>query len=353
MLKQEICKEKGLVCQSCKSKKLILKTNNQQQYIHCNSCNVDYPVFDNIPLMLHKKNSIDSDIKEDIQKFWNTLYQEAYTGHNQLDSKTLPKLLVELKQMFIARNHLAVIEMPINNLKGKKVLEIGSGAGAHSALFSKHGAEITSLDLTYERVISTQKKLEIVDDLKSSFVLQGDAENLPFEENFFDIVYSNGVLHHTPDTEKTIQEVLRVLKPGGKAVIMLYAKHSYLYWINIFLLRGVILGNIFRHKNWLGRATEWMSNTKQTVYNPETKVFSKLEIIQLFDGFQEVEVRKSSFVFQQLPFIGKLISSILARTGKVNSAGILVYDHPWRHETKIELTLSKYIGFNLNISATK
>jgi len=78
-----------------------------------------------------------------------------------------------------------------------------------------------------------------------------------------------------------------------------------------------------------------------------------LEIIQLFDGFQEVEVRKSSFVFQQLPFIGKLISSILARTGKVNSAGILVYDHPWRHETKIELTLSKYIGFNLNISATK
>ena len=187
----------------------------------------------------------------------------------------------------------------------------------------------------------------------AGIIAQANAEALPIKDSSIDIVYSNGVLHHTPNTQKSIEEVRRVLKPGGIAVIMLYAKHSYLYWINIFFLRGIILGNIFRHSNWLGRTTEWMSRSKQTIYNPETKVFSKKQVYSLFSNFNSIHVRKSSFVFQQVPYIGKLISYLLSKFSRINPAGKLVYDHEWRHETRIELKLSRYIGFNLNIIAKK
>ena len=54
-----------------------------------------------------------------------------------------------------------------------------------------------------------------------------DAENLPFDADTFDVFYSNGVLHHTPDTERTIAEAHRVLKPGGTAKVMLYYRNSF------------------------------------------------------------------------------------------------------------------------------
>ena len=56
-----------------------------------------------------------------------------------------------------------------------------------------------------------------------------DGEHLPFEDASFDVVYSFGVLHHTPDTQKAINEVQRVLKKNGKAVIMLYHRRSLNY----------------------------------------------------------------------------------------------------------------------------
>ena len=67
-----------------------------------------------------------------------------------------------------------------------------------------------------------------------------DAENLPFEANSFDAVYSWVVLHHSPDTQKAVDEVYRVLKPDGQAKIMIYNKYSligYMLWIRYALLK--------------------------------------------------------------------------------------------------------------------
>ena len=236
MFTEKTLKNKGLVCNNCEGGSLVFSVDESEKVLFCRDCKASYPVIDDIPLMLQTFKDSNQDTKEEIQSFWRDLYHNAYASHNNLNNNNLPDLLDELKEMFIARNHLAVCEMPIAKLKDKKVLEVGCGAGGHSSLFCKEGAHITSLDLTLDRVVATKKKLDIIDQNKSSLVLQGDAENLPFEDNHFDIVYSNGVLHHTPNTQKSIDEVRRVLKPGGVAVIMLYAKHSYLYWINIFLL---------------------------------------------------------------------------------------------------------------------
>lgn len=289
--------------------------------------------------------------KKDVQEFWKELYEAVY--EEPLSNKQFEEDLYELRKLFIHRKHLAAYEMPLDDLRGKKVCEIGSGAGAHAALFKLLGASMTAVDITFERSYATAKKLDCVHGLSGHVALQADAENLPLASDSFDIVFSNGVLHHTFDTQKGVKEVHRILKPGGKAVIMLYARHSYMYWINLFLIKGLILGRRFRYQNWLGRVTEWMSDRKQTVYNPKTEVYTPAEIRKLFSSFKEIKIRKSGFSFDQIPLLGKTISKLLSRRTGISIAGNLVYGSPWRHETQLELRLARFIGFNLNILAVK
>ncbi len=74
------------------------------------------------------------------REFWTGLYRSAYGEFDaSLDSETLTPLIGELKAMFRTRRHLAVTEMPIDGLKGRRVLEVGPGAGGHAALFAKRG----------------------------------------------------------------------------------------------------------------------------------------------------------------------------------------------------------------------
>lgn len=344
-----------LSCPVCRAQNFRINSTEIEhiQDILCLQCYTKFQGLNGIPLMIPPLEN-QSRVKQEIQAFWKDLYHAAYAGHAETTSSTMfLAQLDQLQKLFETREHLAVTEMPIHNLEGKIVLEVGPGAGAHSSLFCHRGARMIAMDLTLDRVISTVQKFDLIPSPHKSMALQGDAENMPFPDNTFDIVYSNGVLHHTPRTDKAIEEVFRVLKPGGKAIIMLYAKYSYLYIINILLFRGILLGNIFRKGNWVGRVTEWMSNSKQTVYNPETKVYTATEIRKLFHQYSDINIRKGSFVFLHLPFIGKLISKILGLTTGYNQAGTLVYDHAWRNETRLELWLGSKIGFNLNIVATK
>lgn len=329
----------------------------------CAECGTPYEVVDGIPVLL-PPDTRRSETKGTIQRFWGELYQAAYAGHpEEHEPAAFLDLLGELERMFSYRRHLAVTEMPIHDLAGKAVLEIGSGAGAHSALFAERGAEMTSVDITPERVLATATKLDWV-STEGHFALQADAERLPFGDAQFDIVYSNGVLHHTPDTGRAIAEVHRVLKTGGRAVVMLYARHSFEYWINLFLWRGVLRGAMFHRRDWLGRATEWMAAEPQRTLNPETKVFSAAQVRRLFDRFGDVRIRKNSFNFDMalrllsnVPKIGPPVRARvlrwLERRQGASRGGILVYGAPWRRETALELALGRWIGFALSILAVK
>ena len=317
----------------------------------CSRCGGIYPFVNGIPSLLPETKE---DITEEIQKFWGTLYEYAYEEKDRLlTPDRFPELLGRLQELFSHREHLAVNEMPIQSLSGLRVLEIGSGAGSHSALFSHLGAAMVSLDLTAERVSATASKLDLLDSEKKDFALQGDAGYLPFPDESFDIVYSNGVLHHTPYIEKTVDEIHRVLKPGGKAVIMLYAKDSFLYYCVLLPIRGILMGGFLRGQNWLGRATEWMSDKKQEIFNPRTEVFSSSELQKMFATFRNVSLRKNSFVFDQIPIVGKVLGRLAGLKTGYNPAGALIYGFPWRNETRLELWLGRFVGFAWNISAEK
>ena len=102
-------------------------------------------------------------------------------------------------------------------------------------LVAKAGADYTGIDLT-EAAIELARKRFALSQLNGEFRVS-DAENLDFDDASFDLVYSHGVLHHTPDIEAAVREIYRVLKPGGRAIVMLYHRGSYNYRVGIRVLR--------------------------------------------------------------------------------------------------------------------
>jgi len=294
-------------------------------------------------------------VKQDIREFWGSLYDSLYDGIDR--ELTLERLLTglnDLEDMFRFRGHMAVADMPLQELSGKRVLEIGPGAGGHSALFAKYGAKVTSADITLARAKSTQAKFNLMGEMASGCqAMQSDAENLPFSDNKFDIVYSNGVLHHTSETELAISEVFRVLKPGGVAVIMLYNKNSWHYWINMFLCVGILQGKLLSGVNWLGRATEWGGKNKQTVENPITRCYTATDIRRLFRKFKITSLRKREFYFYLIPKLGRIYRRCQIKHYGVHPGGILVYGEPWPIQSPLELFLGKIIGWSWFISASK
>jgi len=342
---------KILRCPECKAANL--KVSQDEGVLICSHCKCHYEIgAGNIISMILGKSTTPT--KEKIQRFWGDLCKQWYTDFDRsLTSEILDEYLVDLEEMFKQRRHLAVTEMPLNEIKGKHILEIGSGGGAHSALFKKHGALVTAIDITKERVVSTAKKLSLVKE-GAGIALQADAENLPFLDDSFDIVYSNGVLHHSENTEKCLKEVLRVLKPKGMAILMLYSRHSALFWLKL-LPKSILSGLVFRYPEpeRLGILTEGKPKF-DSVKNPITRVYSSKELIVLLKDFEIRSLRKYSFDFSHVPVLGR-INQVLSKAFKRKTwkSGMIVYGSPNHVETEFEKIFGSTLGFDWNIVASK
>ncbi len=121
---------------------------------------------------------------------------------------------------------------------GAKVLEIGCGLGTMAMNWARNGAAVTAVDLNPTSVRETQKRFELY-GLAGNICLM-DGNRLAFPDAEFDYVYSWGVLHHSPDLERSLAEMMRVLKPGGGYGLMLYNRHSILYQYGVRYIEGFL-----------------------------------------------------------------------------------------------------------------
>src|SRR5579872_2555143 len=129
---------------------------------------------------------------------------------------------------------------PYHRYAGRRVLEIGCGMGTMAMNWALRGAEITAVDLNPTSIEQTKSRFALMG--LSGHIQQADANVLPLEDASFDYVYSWGVLHHSPNLQMSMRELLRVLRPGGEFGVMLYSRHSVLYWYSIRLLEGFLHG---------------------------------------------------------------------------------------------------------------
>ena len=116
-----------------------------------------------------------------------------------------------------------ITQLKEEDFKGKLILDIGSGAGRFVEIARKKGATVVGIDYS-EAIEVSHKNHKNADNV---FFVQGDALNLPFAEGVFDGVYSIGVLHHTPDPEKGVQQGTKSLKKGGWFALAVYEKGNY------------------------------------------------------------------------------------------------------------------------------
>lgn len=192
--------------------------------------------------------------------------------------------------------------------KGKRVLDVGCGHGWLTKNYSKHGAKVTAIDLTPKAIQLTAEFLKLYK--LSADLIVADAEFLPFRDNMFDFVSCSGVLHHTPDTQKAIDEIFRVLKPQSEAVISLYYKGLFLQNVTLAFIKFFM--KLFRTR-LLGRegildasSVEDFVRMYDGNNNPLGKAYTKGQIRLLFRNFKVINSKIHFFPKRFIPFLKRM-----------------------------------------------
>jgi ubiquinone/menaquinone biosynthesis C-methylase UbiE len=213
--------------------------------------------------------------KHDVREFWNAApCGEVYA----VGSDPRERLAQHARTRYELEPYIADFAR-FGESKDRDVLEIGVGMGAdHLQLAEAHPKRLIGVDLTPRAAEYTRNRLQLFGQRPR--VLVGDAEYLPFPDESFDLVYSWGCIHHSPDTGRAVSEVYRILRRGGSCRIMIYHSASpvgWLLWLRYALLRGRVL------------------MTLREVYakyleSPGTKAFSRSEARLLFREFSDVKI---------------------------------------------------------------
>jgi SAM-dependent methyltransferase len=154
--------------------------------------------------------------------------------------------------------------------RGRRVLDVGCGAGTDLARFAKGGAIVTGVDISPSAIALARQNFGqqgLTADLR-----EADGEHLPFDDNTFDLVFAHGVVQYTADDRALVAECRRVLKPGGSAVFQVYNRIS-----------------------WLNGLSKVMKVPLEHEDAPVLKRYSAAEFIRLLTGFRDVRIVEERF----------------------------------------------------------
>lgn len=270
----------------------------------------------------HQRIDTGDAYKDEVQNQWNdNPCGSHYGGDNQRE--TLEWFLQVEAHRYGEYAPWMPTVMEFAKHAGKKVLEVGAGMGTDLAQFAKSGADCTDIDLSAGHLALAQRNFALR-GLKGTFIHHDAEARFPFADNTFDVVYSNGVIHHTPHTAAVVKEIHRVLKPGGKAIVMVYAENSIYYWRTV-RDKGLIGGELKQISP--GETMSQYVEKTSTGTKPLVKVYTARSLKRLFQDFKNKSVCKRQLTEPEKPqnFFRRLPLHILER----------------------------FIGWNLIIKATK
>ncbi len=125
------------------------------------------------------------------------------------------------------------------------VLEIGVGNGSHAQLLAQHAKSYTGIDITSYAVKSTSERMKRF-GLDKATIIEMDAEKMEFDNNSFDYIWTWGVIDHSANTQRILEEMTRVLRPGGCATVMVYHRGWWNYYLVGTVFHGILRGGLFR-----------------------------------------------------------------------------------------------------------
>jgi SAM-dependent methyltransferase len=272
-----------------------------------------------------------------IKKFWNKNTCGFLVKNKSITDFQYYNILSQKRY----ENYWEILKFaPFKQSHKKKVLEIGLGVGNEADEFVKNKADYYGVDLTRSSVNFVRERLKKKYNYNTNKIIICDSKKTPFKNNFFEIIYSFGVIHHSKNTEEIIQEIKRILKPGGKIFIMIYNRSSIFYLIEILIFRRLIIlldrilffrvfikyffnnNRKIQILNYLNRVKKRYSNrfflTNQELLNsssdhadcPLAKVYNRKEALSLFSEFKSIKTytiynEKTDSIFW------KLFSSVL------------------------------------------
>ena len=249
---------------------------------------------------------------EDVKQFWND--RPCNVRHSSKEVGTKEYFDEVARKKFTAEPHIKFFSQ-FPKWYGKKVLEIGCGLGTVGLNFAAFGADYTGVELSKESIKLTQKRFDIYDQSGNFYC--GNAEELssflPVET--YDLIYSFGVIHHSPHPEKIVSEIKNYMNENSILKIMLYAKDSW--------------------KNYM---IESDLDQPEAQYGcPIANTYTKQDVIELLDGYEVLSIDQDHiFPYKVEPY----------KRGEY-------VKQPWFAEmpSKMFRTLEKNLGWHLLITA--
>jgi ubiquinone/menaquinone biosynthesis C-methylase UbiE len=203
------------------------------------------------------------------------------------------------------KKRLSLIKKYVD-LKGKRILDVGCGIGVWSRAFSKEGAEVFGIDID-EGNIEEAKKL-----VKEINFCVGRAEKLPYEGNFFDVVFLHEVIEHVEDDEEVLREAIRVLKPGGKVIVFAPNRLFPFETHGIHFFKKRISGNI--------PFINWLPLKIRNIFCSHVRIYTEKSLIALLERIRDsanLQIEVSDYVWpafdkieREFPTFGKILKKL-------------------------------------------
>ena len=297
------------ICPKCRG-----KLNKKEAVYSCENCSAEYQERDNVPIFITGELETD-----DFNNFWNEGWKERRQEGDHLFQDVSSEKYKNIVKNNV--NNAINLKQPISSalpIGDKIVLNVGCGLDEASGFTAMGADNYIGIDFSFYAAKYSFENIKKLDG--KGVTAQANAELLPIESNSIDVVYTSGVLHHTPNTEKAIDEVFRVLKKKGKGVIGLYSTYSPTFVVARIV--NTIKSILKRQKKSWYELTETAWNT-DGASNPWTKTYSKSELKEIFDSgrCENLNIRSVGFLWGNvIPFLGKYISK--TKIGKL-TAGYL------------------------------